>query len=110
MNKYNDDFYNSIDKYFNEVPVGDVWDFASSRKKKEDMVNHPKHYTSGRFEAIEVIEDAITGAPTVKAGFLLGQVLKYCLRLWGKGNAIQDARKARWYLDRLIDTLSGVKS
>ena len=25
-----------------------------------DMVNHPPHYTQGRFEAIDVIEDAVS--------------------------------------------------
>ena len=74
----------------------------------EDMVNKPKHYTQGRYEAIDVIEDAITGAPTVTAGILLGQVLKYCLRLWHKGKSLEDAKKARWYLNRLIDTLEDV--
>jgi hypothetical protein len=30
-------------------------------------------------------------------------VLKYLWRFEHKGNALQDLRKARWYLDRLID-------
>ena len=70
-----------------------------------DMVNSPSHYTSGRHEAIEVIEDAITEAPTSNAAFLHGQVLKYMLRLWCKIDAKEDAEKARWYLNRLIDSL-----
>jgi len=36
---------------------------------------------------------------------LQGNVLKYLLRLWVKENPLQDAKKARWYLDRLIDNL-----
>jgi len=31
--------------------------------------------------------------------------LKYLLRMWLKGNALQDAMKARWYLNRLISHL-----
>ena len=71
----------------------------------DDAVNSPSHYTRGKVEAIEVIEDAIQDAPTVKAGFLQAQTLKYMLRLWLKVDAKEDAEKARWYLNRLIDSL-----
>ena len=66
----------------------------------------PAHYTKGKQEAIDTIEDAIADAPSAKAGFLQGQTLKYLLRLWHKGNSIQDAKKAEWYLSRLIQTLN----
>lgn len=72
-----------------------------------DMVNSPAHYTKGGQEAIVTIEDAIAGAPGPITGMLQGNTLKYLIRLWDKGNAIQDAKKARWYLDRLIDKLEG---
>ena len=105
MNKYDGDFWDkNIEKYFNEMKNPYKYHVPND----EDMVNKPKHYTQGRYEAIDVIEDAITGAPTVTAGFLLGQVLKYCLRLWHKGKSLEDAKKARWYLNRLIDTLEDV--
>ena len=77
-----------------------------SLDKEPDMVNNPAHYTSGRVEAIDVIEDAILNAPTNMDGFLQGQVLKYMLRLWHKIDAKEDAEKARWYLNRLIDSLN----
>ena len=67
-----------------------------------DAIN-PDHYKRLPVEAIEIIEEAIEGAPSVKA-FLHGQVLKYVLRCWKK-NGIEDLRKAKWYLDRLIDSL-----
>lgn len=70
-----------------------------------DMVNSPAHYTSGRYEAIDVIEDAIEEAPSAKAAMLQAQVLKYLLRLWHKIDAKEDAEKARWYLTRLINSL-----
>lgn len=70
-----------------------------------DPVNHPPHYTAGRFEAIDVIEDAVAHAPDPVAGFLQGQALKYLLRLWNKGNSAQDAAKAAWYLRRLLGRL-----
>lgn len=68
----------------------------------DDLVDHPPHYTAGRYEAIDVIEDAAQWAPNPVAGGLQWNALKYLLRLWHKGNPLQDARKARWYLDRLI--------
>ena len=71
----------------------------------DDRVNSPSHYTNGSQEAIDIIEDAISDAPSNKQGFLQAQVLKYLLRLWLKDNPKEDAEKARWYLNRLIDSL-----
>lgn len=70
-----------------------------------DPVNHPEHYTAGRFEAIDVIEDAVQHAPNPILGALQWQALKYLLRMWGKGNPAQDAAKAQWYLTRLLAKL-----
>ena len=72
----------------------------------KDEVNSPGHYTRGKSEAIDVIEEAIQDAPDPKAGFLQSQVLKYMLRIWLKQNDTQDAKKAQWYLNRLVDHLS----
>ena len=75
------------------------------RIEKADMVNSPSHYTQGRVEVIDVIEDSIAAAPSVVTGMLQGQVLKYILRLWHKDNAKQDAEKSLWYLKRLIEKI-----
>ena len=72
---------------------------------RKDMVNSPAHYTKGKQEAIEIIEEAIQDAPSMKQAYAQGQVLKYLLRLWLKDNPKEDAEKARWYLNRLIDSL-----
>lgn len=68
-------------------------------------VNHPPHYTSGKYEAIDIIEDVIKDAENPINGMLQAQVLKYLLRLWLKDNPKEDAEKARWYLSRLIEKL-----
>jgi hypothetical protein len=65
-----------------------------------DPVN-PSHYKQGPAETIDIIEAAIAKAPNNKAAGLHWQVLKYALRCWFK-NGIEDLKKARWYLDRLI--------
>lgn len=91
------------DKWLGLTSAPDVINIK--RDEEDDAVNSPSHYTHGRFEAIDVIEDAIEEAPSTKAGFLQAQTLKYLLRLWHKIDAKEDASKARWYLNRLIDNL-----
>ena len=59
-----------------------------------DSMN-PPHYRASKIEPIEVIEDW-------GLGFCLGNVLKYLARHRHKGTALEDLRKARWYLDRQI--------
>ena len=60
--------------------------------KENDPVNHPAHYTShpSGIECIEI---------TRWMNFNLGNAIKYIWRAGNKGNAIEDLKKARWYLD-----------
>lgn len=61
-----------------------------------DNVNHPQHYIEGReYEPIDVIEDW-------GLGYNLGQVVKYVSRAGRKGDAVEDLRKAEFYLKRQI--------
>ena len=73
---------------------------------KDDRVNSPSHYTSGSREVIDTIEDAVKDAPDAIQGMLQAQVLKYMLRIWLKDNPAEDARKAQWYLNRMIEKMS----
>jgi hypothetical protein len=72
-----------------------------------DPVNHPPHYTAGPVEVIDILEQAAASAPDPVLAGLQWQVLKYLLRMWLKGNPGQDARKAQWYLNRLVERLHG---
>ena len=83
--------------------------YMTSEYSQSDSVNSPAHYTRGTQEAIDIIEEAIQDAPSVETGMLQAQVLKYLLRLWLKDNSAQDAQKARWYLNRLIDKLNSAR-
>ena len=65
-----------------------------------DVVNSPPHYKTGGIEAIEGIEASM--APEAYAGYLKGSVTKYLWRYEKKGKPLEDLRKARWFLDRLI--------
>ena len=71
----------------------------------QDLVEHPSHYTAGRIEVIDFIEDSVKQAPDAVVGGLQWQMLKYMSRLWLKENPTLDAEKARFYLNRLISTL-----
>jgi len=92
----------------NPLPGAAADDFItfSEYAKRNDEVNSPAHYTRGSQEAIDIIEEAIQDAPDAKSGMLQAQVLKYLLRMWLKDNPEQDARKAQWYLNRLVDSLN----
>lgn len=72
-----------------------------------DPVNHPSHYTAGKFETIEVIEDIIQHySDPVDAG-LVWQTIKYLSRAPLKGAYDQDIEKAHFYLSRLVSRLTG---
>jgi hypothetical protein len=62
-----------------------------------DPVN-PSHYKQGSIECIEAIKAAL-GVGFI--AYLWGNILKYLWR-WPNKNGIEDLKKARWYLDRLI--------
>lgn len=90
------------DGYFLYLP--DPVDITERFKKDtvpEDMVNHPKHYQSETgLEAIDVIEAFTFDLKGIEA-VCTGNSLKYLCR-WKNKNGLQDLKKARWYLDRLI--------
>lgn len=70
-----------------------------------DNINNPAHYNQGKFETIEIIQD-ITGEGF--EAFLLGNIIKYLARYKYK-NGIEDLKKARWYLNKLIEELEGLE-
>lgn len=66
---------------------------------KPDPVNSPAHYTSGGIECIDAMQAAF-GDEAVK-DFCLCNAFKYLWRHRNK-NGVEDLKKARWYLNRLI--------
>ena len=67
-----------------------------------DVINSPSHYTRGKYEVIDIIEDS-------GVGYRLGNVLKYVLRADYKhdDNGVQDLSKALWYLKRELLSRGG---
>jgi hypothetical protein len=63
--------------------------------REHDPVERPRHYTQGKIQPIEAIEDW-------RLGFHLGQVIKYVARAEHKGSKLEDLKKAKWYLERAI--------
>jgi len=61
-------------------------------------IDHPDHYNSGQYEAIDVIEDW-------KLNFHLGNALKYICRAGKKdpNKTTEDLEKALWYIKREIE-------
>jgi len=67
---------------------------------ENDMVNRPAHYTDGKIEVIEFIDDK-------KLGFSLGNAVKYISRAGKKDPAktVEDLKKAAWYLNHEIERM-----
>lgn len=65
-----------------------------------DNVNHPSHYTYGKIEVIDFIEDK-------KLNFHRGNAVKYIVRAGKKdiANEVEDLEKAVWYINREIERL-----
>ena len=63
------------------------------KKEEEERVIHPKHYTTG----IEMWEYAYSQ----KLDFFEGNIIKYVTR-WKHKNGLEDLKKAKQYLDKLI--------
>jgi hypothetical protein len=64
-----------------------------------DSVNHPKHYTAhpSGVECIQITEHMT---------FCLGNAMKYIWRADLKADAIEDLKKATWYIQREIERRS----
>ncbi len=67
-----------------------------------EQVDHPAHYNVGNIEVITAIDDW-------GLGFSLGNAVKYIARAGHKDNAVQDLRKAIWYIEHEIESLTAAK-
>lgn len=69
-----------------------------------DLINSPAHYMGAYgLEALDVIENFVDGLEGLQA-YYQGNVIKYVLR-WPKKGGLQDLKKARVYLDKLIEDM-----
>ena len=70
-----------------------------------DLINHPEHYVTGNFECIDIIE-TVTADLSGAEAICTGNCIKYLWR-WKRKGGVESLKKARWYLDRLINKLEG---
>lgn len=84
----------------------DAWDNIPQPpvvSKPADSVNHPSHYTQSGIECIDALAAATSGKSGIEA-VCVANVIKYLWRYELK-NGLEDVKKARWYIDRLISEL-----
>ena len=73
-----------------------IKEWVDCKDEETDIVNKPPHYTEhpSGIECIQVTEHM---------GFNLGNAIKYIWRCDLKLDAIEDLKKAKWYIEREID-------
>lgn len=92
-------WYKELDPAACENDEGD----CCNKESNVDMVNHPSHYTQGGIECIDALKAATISKTGIEAVYT-ANAIKYLWRYEEK-NGIEDVKKARWYIDRLIEEL-----
>lgn len=72
---------------------------SETTKSKDDMVQHPSHYTQGGIECLDAIKAATVDKQGIEA-VCVANVIKYIWR-FEKKNGLQDIDKALFYLKYL---------
>jgi hypothetical protein len=96
-----EDYLEKHGGYAHPMPLKTVQQIA------EDLVNHPPHYNKGKVECIDAIESAVSDLHGIEA-VCTANAIKYLYR-WKAKDGVESLKKARWYLDRLINTLENQK-
>ena len=73
-----------------------------------DPVNHPPHYKVGGIETIDYMKAKSTFEEF--RGHLRLTAIKYLSRTGYKDDALQDLKKAQWYLNKLIEEIENDRS
>lgn len=80
---------------------------AENAANENDTIDSPSHYTQGALYGIECIQAMeAQSTPDEFAGYLRLSAVKYIWRFRDKGKPLEDLRKARWFLDRLIEAVA----
>ena len=91
-------------KTFTDEEIREIVDRSLIRPYgTDDPVNKPAHYRQGGIECIDAIKASMTDEAFI--GYCKGNTQKYLWRLGLKDSALQDAKKAQWYLNKLIETM-----
>lgn len=109
---YSNNIMEDIQKiYVNDDPerVKDLIDRFSmpDHNTSDDKVNSPSHYTSGKFETIEMIEEVTKGYEDGFVAHCVGTSIKYLSRAPFKhDNLSEDISKAKKYLEFALKHLN----
>lgn len=101
----------AIDSWFNQTNGVTQEDFWAKPDPQYNVVSKPKHYMlfpDKNIEVRDVIEKLVAKMndantvyrPLATADYV--QMMQYLMRFMDK-NGVEDLKKARWYLDKLID-------
>ena len=87
--------------------TSDDWDRLAEMTKApvQNMVDSPAHYNMGDVECIDGIRAAIGDS---FIDYCRANALKYTWRMQHKGKALEDCKKALWYLEKVKEELQRV--
>lgn len=72
---------------------------------RHDSVNHPIHYNAAGIECIDAMEAMVSEANVdTHVAYCWQNAFKYLWR-WPYKNGLEDLKKARWYIDRIIQKM-----
>ena len=106
FDEMSDDMLNKCYNWYKELDQASCENTEGECCGKEpnvDMVNHPSHYNQGGIECIDALKAATVSKTGIEA-VCTANAIKYLWRYEEK-NGIEDVKKARWYIDRLIKEL-----
>lgn len=106
FDEMSDDMLNKCYNWYKELDPAaceNDEDDCCNKESNVDMVNHPYHYTQGGIECIDALKAATVNKTGIEA-VCTANAIKYLWRYEEK-NGIEDVKKARWYIDRLIKEL-----
>lgn len=75
-----------------------------SEFKRIETVDHPQHYNQNGIECIDAMIAAFGQAEVIS--FCKLNAFKYLWRAEHKNNALEDLKKAQWYINKSITLLS----
>ncbi|SET42296.1 Protein of unknwon function [Oceanobacillus limi] len=82
-------------------------EIVDESNSEADAINSPQHYTNGRFETIEIIEEITKGYDNGYVSYCVGNALKYLARApYKHGEPTEDLRKAAKYIEFAIEHLA----
>ena len=104
LEKFSGDDYCDFDEWSDDkLTIAYDHVYKNMDENVPDMVNHPQHYTQGGIECIDALKAATVGKHGIEA-VCVANVIKYLWRYEEK-NGIEDVRKAKWYIERLLKEL-----